>query len=113
MLLLVLIFFFFFSSRRRHTRCYRDWSSDVCSSDLVKPRQLAARRLELHRSSVCREITHVGPVEYLNRAARAHKACGCKSSPKTLQTNVCSGHPPIASSFDQLHVVYADYAFTV
>src|SRR5207245_4892713 len=24
----------FFASRRRHTRCYRDWSSDVCSSDL-------------------------------------------------------------------------------
>src|SRR2546429_1536249 len=24
----------FFSSRRRHTRCSRDWSSDVCSSDL-------------------------------------------------------------------------------
>src|SRR5687768_5845280 len=29
-----LLFFFFFSSRRRHTRCSRDWSSDVCSSDL-------------------------------------------------------------------------------
>src|SRR2546429_6068305 len=28
--------FFFFSSRRRHTRCSRDWSSDVCSSDLEK-----------------------------------------------------------------------------
>src|SRR5204863_4827798 len=27
-------FFFFFSSRRRHTRSLRDWSSDVCSSDL-------------------------------------------------------------------------------
>ena len=27
--------FFFFSSRRRHTRSDRDWSSDVCSSDLV------------------------------------------------------------------------------
>src|SRR5207248_7621078 len=26
---------FFFSSRRRHTRSYGDWSSDVCSSDLV------------------------------------------------------------------------------
>src|SRR5438128_1836098 len=26
---------FFFSSRRRHTICYRDWSSDVCSSDLA------------------------------------------------------------------------------
>src|SRR6266498_6138419 len=29
-------FFFFFSSRRRHTRCGRDWSSDVCSSDLAR-----------------------------------------------------------------------------
>src|SRR5690606_39768266 len=28
---------FFFSSRRRHTRFSRDWSSDVCSSDLVDP----------------------------------------------------------------------------
>src|SRR5258707_11771523 len=28
------VFFFFFSSRRRHTRYWRDWSSDVCSSDL-------------------------------------------------------------------------------
>src|SRR3989449_5111221 len=31
-------FFFFFSSRRRHTRCSRDWSSDVCSSDLKQGR---------------------------------------------------------------------------
>src|SRR2546422_3047042 len=30
---------FFFSSRRRHTRCSRDWSSDVCSSDLSAPYQ--------------------------------------------------------------------------
>src|SRR3712207_8339755 len=29
--------FFFFSSRRRHTRYWRDWSSDVCSSDLLNP----------------------------------------------------------------------------
>src|SRR5256885_10022084 len=28
-------YFFFFSSRRRHTRLQGDWSSDVCSSDLV------------------------------------------------------------------------------
>src|SRR5207302_7352023 len=31
---LLFSFFFFFSSRRRHTRFSRDWSSDVCSSDL-------------------------------------------------------------------------------
>src|SRR5215217_9207768 len=30
-----MFFFFFFSSRRRHTRYWRDWSSDVCSSDLA------------------------------------------------------------------------------
>src|SRR2546427_2127337 len=32
-----MLFFFFFSSRRRHTRFDCDWSSDVCSSDLVDP----------------------------------------------------------------------------
>src|SRR5256886_10946639 len=32
----VVMFFFFFSSRRRHTRFDCDWSSDVCSSDLIK-----------------------------------------------------------------------------
>src|SRR5206468_6120091 len=31
---------FFFSSRRRHTRSDRDWSSDVCSSDLEKQAEL-------------------------------------------------------------------------
>src|SRR5438094_1919387 len=41
-------FYFFFSSRRRHTRSYGDWSSDVCSSDLVK------RLLHLHPRSKCR-----------------------------------------------------------
>src|SRR6266403_5171134 len=41
-----IFFFFFFSSRRRHTRSLRDWSSDVCSSDLVEwtAADVAARR---------------------------------------------------------------------
>src|SRR2546421_3562389 len=34
-LVLLQFLFFFFSSRRRHTRSDRDWSSDVCSSDLM------------------------------------------------------------------------------
>src|SRR5256884_5377875 len=33
---------FFFSSRRRHTRCSRDWSSDVCSSDLQRHRWITS-----------------------------------------------------------------------
>src|SRR5690606_40038587 len=36
----VTFFFFFFSSRRRHTRFSRDWSSDVCSSDLADDAQV-------------------------------------------------------------------------
>src|SRR5690606_40188862 len=38
-------YFFFFSSRRRHTRFSRDWSSDVCSSDLG-PVDRGARTLD-------------------------------------------------------------------
>src|SRR5258707_6237090 len=54
--------YFFFSSRRRHTRYWRDWSSDVCSSDLrdeerALARDVLARKLdvaaELHAISSC------------------------------------------------------------
>src|SRR5690606_1225101 len=44
---LLLLFFFFFSSRRRHTRFSRDWSSDVCSSDLGFSGVLRARRTRI------------------------------------------------------------------
>src|SRR6266498_2140269 len=59
--------FFFFSSRRRHTMCGRDWSSDVCSSDLdegVRPRRIAA--LGRVRDAAARvEVVHLlrGDVE--------------------------------------------------
>src|SRR5699024_11847403 len=42
---------FVFSSRRRHTRSKRDWSSDVCSSDLAS---FISYRTSLH---VCRTLT--------------------------------------------------------
>src|SRR3712207_7198807 len=38
---------FFFSSRRRHTRYWRDWSSDVCSSDLAAKRTLGMRPFDV------------------------------------------------------------------
>src|SRR5690606_39561830 len=46
-----LFFFFFFSSRRRHTRFSRDWSSDVCSSDLAPA--VSGRWLNLCPSTFC------------------------------------------------------------
>src|SRR5262245_52954877 len=45
-------FVFFFSSRRRHTRCLSDWSSDVCSSDLIDQYGLKRRHLARHRRDV-------------------------------------------------------------
>src|SRR5207249_11474298 len=50
---LFFFFFFFFSSRRRHTRSKRDWSSDVCSSDL--------RICRAHLGQRCREHGVAGP----------------------------------------------------
>src|SRR5690606_40016512 len=42
--------FFFFSSRRRHTRFSRDWSSDVCSSDLAR-QPTGVRSLNIRREA--------------------------------------------------------------
>src|SRR5205809_6651509 len=47
----------FYSSRRRHTRCSRDWSSDVCSSDLSHPTAVAAApRMDADRKKSRRRI---------------------------------------------------------
>src|SRR5437868_15475825 len=48
--IITLCYIFFFSSRRRHTRSKRDWSSDVCSSDLDE--RLAAAALFRAKSQV-------------------------------------------------------------
>src|SRR5436309_11916233 len=55
----VVVCFFFFSSRRRHTRFSRDWSSDVCSSDLFPHDQVASvavGKLELNVSERALEL---------------------------------------------------------
>src|SRR5699024_11431965 len=45
--------YFFFSSRRRHTRSKRDWSSDVCSSDLVGDTPLCTERRKSANARSC------------------------------------------------------------
>src|SRR5216684_5502581 len=52
---------FFFSSRRRHTRCSRDWSSDVCSSDLyqgVSPARNAQVPHDVSRPNLVTKTQH-------------------------------------------------------
>src|SRR5215475_15142896 len=44
---------FFFSSRRRHTRFSRDWSSDVCSSDLLAAIEHSWEAIHAHKEAMC------------------------------------------------------------
>src|SRR5690349_2108376 len=56
---------FFFSSRRRHTRSLRDWSSDVCSSDLLdraswcSDQRRRRRLVEVHRKNGGQRLVRV------------------------------------------------------
>src|SRR2546429_684499 len=59
--------FFFFSSRRRHTRCSRDWSSDVCSSDLIAP---ATAQTAARQHTRCK---HLAPTDLNRLAGRANR----------------------------------------
>src|SRR5690606_39800054 len=51
----------FFSSRRRHTRFSRDWSSDVCSSDLKSSRGPAPAATILRREGATALRSHAAP----------------------------------------------------
>src|SRR3712207_2416138 len=67
---------FFFSSRRRHTRYWRDWSSDVCSSDLGVRIELFGDEVE--RISRVDPLTgeHLGEIEELGVFAATHYVTG-------------------------------------
>src|SRR3712207_7706727 len=71
---MVMILFFFFSSRRRHTRYWRDWSSDVCSSDLPVVQHARQHHPDDARALAVRggaeQRVHGGPMTVLLRAAR-------------------------------------------
>src|SRR5687768_17907492 len=88
---------FFFSSRRRHTRCSRDWSSDVCSSDLAhfteiileQPYHLPTRRtlgkIKDHLTDIYRVFVRNGTLQLrLNNERseerRVGKECRSRSS---------------------------------
>src|SRR5216683_2332386 len=84
------VFFFFFSSRRRHTRSDRDWSSDVCSSDLpptgASPRCARGRAIPPPAASISAPprnslvVHHPGIVLPVDRARRPGCADACVAS---------------------------------
>src|SRR5207247_10289579 len=69
---LMLSFLFFFSSRRRHTRSTRDWSSDVCSSDL---QNLLADDLALTIDlRLCKDGIHIHVREHIAKPLEVRRA---------------------------------------
>src|SRR5947209_15963612 len=96
----IFFFFFFFSSRRRHTRYWRDWSSDVCSSDLIFARRTLASTVQPSFPSC--QLTYTGRTTTLiwrhhtcwprscakrttrNHAMRASLLCGDRGDRKSV-----------------------------
>src|SRR3712207_8839811 len=71
--------FFFFSSRRRHTRYWRDWSSDVCSSDLSRCSFRARRAVRSAGSSS-------------RRSVRGGSRCGSHPWPRSCSSSRSEEH---------------------
>src|SRR5207253_4023990 len=88
--------FFFFSSRRRHTRWPRDWSSDVCSSDLNSVRQTAVCRFAASRfrgdrpfgqqrqTKVCRTTTILNVSALLHQSLPSALDCPARSEERRV-----------------------------
>src|SRR5947209_12033103 len=80
------VFFFFFSSRRRHTRYWRDWSSDVCSSDLASAIRddraflfsgiSGAGKTTISRLAPADVVLLTDEVSYVRRESTGYYACG-------------------------------------
>src|SRR5437868_11825101 len=59
------MFIFFFSSRRRHTRSKRDWSSDVCSSDLFRRQAMIAIKTDGDLEKVAGQLADMEEIDYV------------------------------------------------
>src|SRR3989442_9205688 len=83
--------YFFFSSRRRHTRCGRDWSSDVCSSDLCRGVRDYCGGFHAGAAAGIRN-RHDHGSQYLSDDYQAEIAfLGMQSSPSFVRQPECNG----------------------
>src|SRR2546430_10263306 len=89
---LVNVFYFFFSSRRRHTRFDCDWSSDVCSSDLV--RRWLSQVGEYADDLLVLPPARIAPISLLPKVVASIRAA---QDPLTLQDLAVNGNDLIAA----------------
>src|SRR2546428_1408208 len=96
---------FFFSSRRRHTRSDRDWSSDVCSSDLLLAACAGAGQPasapEASASSTAAASATVAPVqavssEYGRLTLKTAPRASCNAVIRVSAPSVAEAPPPVA-----------------
>src|SRR3989449_10320208 len=85
-------FFFFFSSRRRHTRCSRDWSSDVCSSDLARA---PGDRIDAREDLLDDERPRVDELDAVREALEPPEVAVAARMHKALD------RPPVLSEIDE------------
>src|SRR6266571_6932208 len=89
-----LFFFFFFSSRRRHTRLTCDWSSDVCSSDLV-----------MRIGNMIRQLLDEVRAAPLDEKSRARLKAIHQSSIKELEDGLA---PELVDELDRLSLPFTE-----
>src|SRR5690606_41031243 len=97
----VFFFFFFFSSRRRHTRFSRDWSSDVCSSDLFGGMTVDSKPFARKDSLVYLLRQHSGFYNYYNREDLTRF---CK---ELSSFNIPEDYQDLSSNLDTINAFYA------
>src|SRR5579885_3774032 len=81
---------FFFSSRRRHTRSKRDWSSDVCSSDLGRPSTYRLPKMAATRLFIQQE-NGANSAPFVERKGAREEVKGCTGPPERVHTG--AGEP--------------------
>src|SRR5699024_11467119 len=82
-------YLFFFSSRRRHTRSKRDWSSDVCSSDLWYCSLSAPSRqpaFSIHNCRQCNAVRFCNPFLHWPLSPHSFHPVRCTTLPHNLGT---------------------------
>src|SRR2546422_5271227 len=115
------VLLFFFSSRRRHTRCSRDWSSDVCSSDLQREildfisghitghgfapsfEEIAARFAFRSLATVHEHLTNLERKGYIHRAHNESRAI--EVVPPKGQTGATRSEEHTSELQSRLHLV--------